>query len=141
PATDVYEFNASKQSKRVSANVSGVFGTDRISLNDNLLNRCSPECVLAVLGHEMGHYVINHIYKTLLYLTVYFFAALWIFRAAIQFALRRFGAHWGIDGTADVAALPLALLVFSVIAFLSTPITNSYTRTQEYEADIFGLNA
>ena len=42
PATNVYEFDASRQTKRVSANVSGLFGTTRISLNDNLLNRCTP---------------------------------------------------------------------------------------------------
>ena len=55
PATDVYEFDASRQSNRISANVSGLFGTTRISLNDNLIKRCSPAEIEAVLGHEMGH--------------------------------------------------------------------------------------
>ena len=63
PATDVYEVDASKQSKRVSANVSGLLGTERITLNDNLLARCSPQALLATMGHEMGHYVLHHIYK------------------------------------------------------------------------------
>ena len=64
---EVWEIDASKQSKRVSANVSGLFGTERITLNDNLLNRCSPGEVMAVMGHEMGHYVLNHLYKDILF--------------------------------------------------------------------------
>ena len=67
PATKVYEVDASRQSDRISANVSGFLGTERITLNDNLLNRCSPECVQAVMGHEMGHYVMNHIYKSVMF--------------------------------------------------------------------------
>ncbi len=63
PAEQVYVFDASKQSKRVSANVSGALGTMRISLNDNLLDRCSLASVRAVMAHEMGHYVMNHVYK------------------------------------------------------------------------------
>ncbi|MEO8002349.1 MAG: M48 family metalloprotease, partial [Arenimonas sp.] len=60
PADDIYVFDASKQTTRISANVSGMMGTTRISLNDNLLNRTSPEEIRAVMGHEMGHYVLNH---------------------------------------------------------------------------------
>ncbi|MEL7372055.1 MAG: M48 family metallopeptidase, partial [Myxococcota bacterium] len=60
PASDVYWFDASKQTTRISANVSGLLGTTRISLNDNLLNGTSPEEVEAVMAHEIGHYVLNH---------------------------------------------------------------------------------
>ena len=58
-AKDVWEIDASKQSKRISANVSGALGTERITLNDNLLNRASLEEIEAVMGHEMGHYVLE----------------------------------------------------------------------------------
>jgi STE24 endopeptidase len=57
---------ASRQINRISANVSGMFGTERITLNDNLLNRTSRGAVLAVMGHEIGHYVLNHTYELLL---------------------------------------------------------------------------
>src|SRR5205823_1161969 len=60
PVNNVYEFNASRQSKRISANVSGAFGTTRISMTDNLMKRTGPQEVYAVLGHEMGHYVLSH---------------------------------------------------------------------------------
>ena len=78
PAKDVYTFDASKQSKRVSANVSGLFGTTRISLNDNLLNRCTPSEVLAVLGHEMGHYVLNHVGIMITWFGLLIVLAFWI---------------------------------------------------------------
>ncbi|HVR41454.1 MAG TPA: GNAT family N-acetyltransferase, partial [Thermoanaerobaculia bacterium] len=70
PAHDVYVVDASRQTTRVSANVSGLFGTTRISLNDNLLNRSSLEEIRAVLGHEMGHYVLNHGARLIIYFTL-----------------------------------------------------------------------
>jgi STE24 endopeptidase len=69
-ATEVWQVDASRQTTRISANVSGVLGTERITLNDNLLKRCSPACVEAVMAHEMGHYVLNHVYEMLLELGV-----------------------------------------------------------------------
>ncbi|PYX36916.1 MAG: peptidase M48 [Acidobacteria bacterium] len=70
PATEVYEFDASRQSNRVSANVSGFAGTQRISLNDNLLQRCTLPEIETSMGHEMGHYVLNHAYKGLVMIGV-----------------------------------------------------------------------
>ncbi|MGC2247526.1 MAG: M48 family metallopeptidase, partial [Terriglobales bacterium] len=67
PANDVYEIDASRQTTRMSANVSGFGNTMRITLNDNLLRRGSPEEIQAVMGHEMGHYVLNHVYKGLMF--------------------------------------------------------------------------
>ena len=140
PATNVYEVDASRQSKRVSANVSGFLGTERITLNDNLLNRCSPEAAFAVVGHEMGHYVLNHVYKGLTFfamVVVVVFAAL---RWALLWSLARWGDRWSITGIGDPAVLPLAVLILSIFSFLLTPVMNTLIRTQEYEADIFGLN-
>ena len=68
PANDVYQIDASRQTTRMSANVSGFANTMRITLNDNLLRRGSPEEIQAVMGHEMGHYVMNHIPKFLFFL-------------------------------------------------------------------------
>ncbi len=141
PATDVYEVDASRQSKRVSANVSGLFGTERITLNDNLLNRCSPQAIETTMGHEMGHYVLHHIYTGLLFFGVCAAVGLGLLRWALDRVLGRWSARWEIRGVGDPAVLPLAVLIVSVIGFLATPITNTFTRVQEYEADIFGLNA
>jgi STE24 endopeptidase len=140
PATDVWEIDASKQSKRISANVSGAMGTERITLNDNLLNRASLEEIEAVMGHEMGHYVLNHVYKETMefgiLIVIAFAVVAWLFER-----LRvRYEATWQIRGIGDPAGLPLLMLLFAAYSFLITPVSNTLTRTAEYEADVFGLN-
>ncbi len=141
PADNVYVFDASKQSKRVSANVSGALGSMRISLNDNLLNRCSLASVKAVMAHEMGHYVLNHVYKGMLelglVLTFGFAFCAWGFNRVVA----RWGGAWGVRSIADPAGLPLIVLLMSTYMFIMTPVTNSIIRTEEIEADAFGLNA
>ena len=140
PATEVYEVDASRQTTRISANVSGFLGTERITLNDNLLKRSTLPEIMSVMGHEMGHYVLNHVYKGLLFtliVLVVFFAGL---RHALKWSLARWGARWEIRGVSDTAVLPLAILIISVFSFLYTPIGNTITRTMEYEADMYGLN-
>jgi STE24 endopeptidase len=140
-ADNVYQMDASKQSKRVSANVSGFLGTMRITLNDNLLNRCSLPEIEAVMGHEMGHYVMNHVFKMLLFMGILIVVGFVLLRACIERLLARYGARWGISGTGDVAVTPLAVFLFTTYLFILTPFTNSFIRMQEAEADMFGLNA
>ena len=140
PAKDVYEIDASKQTTRMSANVSGFANTMRITLNDNLLRRGSPEEIQAVMGHEMGHYVMNHIYKAILFLSVVIVLAFVYLRWGLDWAIQRWGEKWQIRGVGDTAVLPLVILLVSIFGFVITPVMNTYTRTQEYEADMYGLN-
>lgn len=141
PATDVYEVNSSKQSKRVSANVSGLLGSERITLNDNLLARCSPQAVLSTMGHEMGHYVLHHIYKGLMFSVLGAALMFWLLRYGIERILVLWGGRWNLRGVGDAAALPAIVLILVTLSFLSTPFANSFTRGQEFEADLYGLNA
>ena len=141
PAENVYQFNASKQSDRVSANVSGFASTTRISLNDNLLKRCTPAEIKAVMGHEMGHYVMNHVYKGLFETAVFLVVLFALVNFLFQLFARRYGSRLGITGIADIGGLPLLVVLFTVASFIFTPLTNTMVRTQETEADMFGLNA
>lgn len=141
PATEVYEFDASRQSDRVSANVSGLGKTMRISLNDNLLKRCTLPEIETTMGHEMGHYVLNHIYKLLVMQGVVMVIAFAFLNWGVKFALARWGGGWGIGGITDVAVLPLAVIIISFYFFMTTPVGNTITRTMEFEADMYGLNA
>src|SRR5215469_5419039 len=141
PARDVYEFDASRQSNRVSANVSGFANTMRISLNDNLLNRCTLPEIETTMGHEMGHYVLNHAYKGLVMFGVLIFFAFAFVNWSTNFALARWGTAWDLRGIGDVAVLPLVAFFFSLFFFLATPVSDTITRTMEYEADMYGLNA
>ena len=141
PASDVYEVDESRQSTRVSANVSGFLGTERITLNDNLLKRCTPEEIQTVMGHEMGHYVLNHLYNDILFYALFFLAGFAFLDWGLHWALARWGERWQICGITDAAVLPLAVWLLAVFFFVTTPLNNTWTRAQEYEADIFGLNA
>jgi len=141
PATDVFVFDASRQTTRVSANVAGFLGTQRIALNDNLLKRCSLPEIESVMAHEMGHYVLNHVSKALLQIGLLIVVGFAFVRWAFDRVAARWGSRWGITGIADVAGLPLLVLLLSVFFFVMTPVTNTMIRTQEVEADIFGLNA
>ncbi len=140
PAEHIYLFDASKQTKRISANVSGIGPTIRISLNDNLLNRTGPDEIAAVMGHEMGHYVIGHIERALLIITLALFAGFWIMQRIIPGILARYGARWGVRDVADPAVLPLLALLGAVVGLILTPALNTLTRVQESQADAFGLN-
>ena len=138
---DVYEFDASRQSKRISANVSGFMGTMRISLNDNLLNRCSQAEIEAVMGHEIGHYALNHVYESILFFGVILAIGFGFIRWSFDRVRNRWGERWGVRGITDVAGLPLLGALLSIYFFALTPVLNTYIRVNEAEADIYGLNA
>ena len=121
PASDVWEFDASRQSNRVSANVSGFANTMRISLNDNLLKRCTLPEIETTMGHEMGHYVLNHAYKGLVMIGVVIVIGFAFLNWGVQSALARWGEEWGIGGITDIAVLPLAMIVFSIFFFRHDP--------------------
>lgn len=141
PDNNVVEFDASKQTTRISANVSGFLGTTRVALNDNLLDRTSEPEILAVLGHEMGHYVLNHGLRLVIYMTLILGLGFWVVHWLFDRALARWGSRFGLEGRGDPAALPLAVAILSLFFFFATPLTNSITRQAEAEADAFGLNA
>jgi len=141
PAGNVYAFDASRQSTRISANVSGLLGTTRISLTDNLLNDCTPSEVLAVVGHEMGHYVMNHPAILITWLSLLALVGFAFVQWAFGGVAGLFGGAWDVRGIDDPAGLPLAIALFSVFMLAATPVYNTIIRTAEIQADIFGLNA
>jgi STE24 endopeptidase len=141
PANKVWEFDASRQSKRISANVSGFAGTMRISLNDNLLERGTREEIEAVMAHELGHYVLHHVYKGMLFITLVALVGFGFVRLAFGRLVATYGERWRVRGLADPAGFPLVVLLFSIFGFVLTPVVNNYVRTAEAEADLFAINA
>ena len=140
PVTQVFEVDASRQTKRVSANVSGFLGTTRIALNDNLLKQCTLPEIREVMAHEMGHYILNHSFKLVIYFCLFFLAGFVALRVFFQGAVQRWGVRWGVRGIADPAGLPLLSLIFSTVFFLLTPVINTAVRVTEREADAFSIN-
>jgi STE24 endopeptidase len=141
PASNVWLVDASRQSNRISANVSGFLGTTRISLNDNLLNQGTHDEVLAVLGHEMGHYVMGHMTRLILLEGLVIIVAFAFMHWGFMFATEFFGGQWQVRRVEDIAGLPLLVALYSLFFFLATPVTNTISRTTEHQADIFGLDA
>ncbi len=139
PVANVYQFDASKQTNRVSANVSGIFGTAAVRLNDNLLNRCTPAQVRGVMAHEIGHYVLNHVYKFLPFFALFLAAGFVFVSWGLTWATTRGGGS--LRGPGDLAGMPVLVALFTVFLTVLSPIQNSMIRAQETEADIFALNA
>ena len=141
PADHIYVYDASKQTKKISANVSGLGPTTRISLNDNLLNRTGPDEVVSVLGHEMGHYKLNHVPRAIGIFAFIFLVAFYLLYRLVPLIIARYGARWGVRGADDPAALPIFGILLTLFFLVITPVTNTMTRVQEVEADAFGLDA
>jgi len=141
PSDNVVEFDASRQTTRISANVAGFLGTTRIALNDNLLEKTSLPEIKAVMGHEMGHYVLNHGLRGTVYLSLVLAFGFWIVHRVFDALLARWGRPLDLRDRTDPAALPLAVAILAVFFFFATPLTNSIVRQMEAEADAFGLNA
>lgn len=141
PADNVYVFDQSRQHDRISANVSGLFGTMRISLNDNLLERTTPEEVKAVMGHEIGHYVLGHVWMLVAIMTLLLGLGFYLASRILPAILARYGENWGVRGIGDPAVLPLLVIVITIYFTLLTPVTNSLIRWNESAADAYGLDA
>jgi len=138
---NVYQFDASRQSNRVSANVSGFLGTMAIRLNDNLLNRCSLEEIKIVMAHEMGHYVLNHMYEMVIYLAIILVLGFVFIRWSFDRVRQRWGMKWSVSGIGDLAGMPLLSALFALFFLAMTPVMNNIIRSNEAEADLFALHA
>jgi len=138
---EVFQYDASRQTTRVSANVSGFLGTMAIRLNDNLLERCTMPEIKSVMAHEIGHYVLNHVYELLISFGLIIALGFAFVRWSFDRVVRRWGGAWSIEGIADLAGLPLLVALFATYLFLMTPIVNTTIRVNEAEADLFGLHA
>jgi len=135
----VYQVNKSKQTKTMNAYVTGIGPTNRIVMWDTLLAKMNHDEVLSVMGHEMGHYVMKHIWKTLAFLLALSIFVFYLTFRLYEPGLRRWGSRWGVTERGDPASLPWLLLVASAIGFLLSPVISGYSRSNEHKADMFSL--
>jgi STE24 endopeptidase len=136
----VFEVDKSKQTKTMNAYVTGIGPSARIVMWDTLLQKLDREEVLAVMGHEMGHYVLHHLWKGIAFSLLVTFVGFFLAQPMFERGLARWGRRWGVSGErGDPAALPWLLVVSSVLAFAFTPIDAAWSRHVEHQADVFGL--
>jgi STE24 endopeptidase len=116
------------------------FGTSqRIVLWDTTLKGMKEDEILFVMGHEMGHYKLAHIWKGIVRYSLLSVGLLFFAWATMTWAVRRFGGRWGFSELHDIASMPLLLAALTVATFIAEPASNSYSRRVEHEADIFAL--
>ena len=139
PARNVYEVDMSKHTRKINAYVSGFGASQRIVLWDTALTGLSRDEILFVMGHEMGHYTLRHIWKGLAATAVLAFVAFALVAWLIRATLAAFGKRWGVHEAHDLAAVPLMLAMLSLVGYLGAPITNLMSRAIEHEADVFAL--
>ncbi len=135
----VFEVDKSSQTTMLNAYVTGFGSTKRIVLWDTTLQKLSPDQVLFVMGHEMGHYVLHHIWWEFLYFSLLSFLIFYLTYKSSKALLNRFSKQFGFSHLYDIASLPLFILLFGFFIFLFSPLTNYISRTIEHQADIFGL--
>jgi Zn-dependent protease with chaperone function len=135
----VFEVEKSVDTSKVNAYVTGVGHTKRIVLWDTLLGRLSPRQTRFVVGHELGHYVLGHVWVSILISWALTLGGLFAAHRTAAVLLARFGDRFGFHTLADVASLPLLMLLLSVFSLLITPATLALSRHHEREADRFGL--
>ena len=140
PDAPIYVVDKSKQTHETNAYVSGIGSSARIVLWDTILPpRMPQDQLLAIVGHEMGHYVLKHLYWGFLLTVLGLLLALPLAQKFAEWLLRRFGPRWHVDGLTDYAATPALLLTVSLFSFLLAPITNGVSREVEHQADAYGL--
>jgi len=135
----VYEVNKSVDTKTVNAYVTGFGSTKRIVLWDTTMERLEPPQILTVMGHEMGHFVLGHVVKGVFFFSLVILATLYAAHRTADGLIARYKARFRFDSLADVASLPLILLLVNVFSLIVTPVALTFTRYQEHEADRFGL--
>lgn len=138
---ELYVYNESQQTTAFNANVSGIAGTARIALNDNILHHCTNNEIVAIIGHEMGHYVMHHLIILVIEFGLLVTFGFWLVKWISNKLIIKYGSRWQIIFVQDVTSLPLLIFLFTAYFFIITPITNSITRVVEIEADNYGLNA
>lgn len=135
----VYEVDKSKQTKEMNAYVTGIGPSARIVMWDTLLAKLDHDEVLAVMGHEMGHYVLNHLWQGMAFGIAISFLGFFAAQRLFEWGISRWGLEWRADARGDPAALPWLLAVSSLLAFLLSPVYSGYSRHIEHQADVFGL--
>jgi STE24 endopeptidase len=136
---DVYEVDASRQSSKVNAYFTGMFGTKRIVLYDTAINNFSSDELKFIMGHEIGHYLMNHIWYGMLLAIFLFFIAGYLADRFLGGFIRNNSRRFGFDRLGDVASYPLLSLFVTVFFFVAQPITNGASRYMEYKSDTYGL--
>jgi Zn-dependent protease with chaperone function len=141
PPERMFLMKASEKSNGINAYVTGIGSSKRFVMWDTTTDRMPDDEIMAIFGHESGHYMLNHIVKGLVLSMLGLFFVFWICACLAEWLVRRFGERWHIDSIASRAGFLTLLFALSIAEFASTPIDNAISRHFEHEADVYGQEA
>jgi STE24 endopeptidase len=136
PPDKIYMYNGSRQSNNFTANAGGVGSTARVAISDVALKDASLAEVRAVTGHEIGHYVLKHTWWGILVFSVLAIVLFWLADRLFPWFARAFGTNARIE---DPRGVPVLLFIASLFGLLASPLTNTFSRTLESQADLYSL--
>jgi Zn-dependent protease with chaperone function len=136
----VFEVNKSIDTKTVNAYVTGVLSTKRIVLWDTLIAKLEPDELLVVMAHEMGHYVLGHVTRSIWLSVIVTLAGLFLVDRLGRMLIQRYSHRFGFSQLSNVAAVPLLMLLLELANLCLSPAALAYSRFQEHEADRFALD-
>jgi STE24 endopeptidase len=139
PRERMYWMGASEKSTDLNAYVTGFGASKRIVIWDTTIGKMNTPQITFVVGHEMGHYVLNHIPKLLGFFGFLLLISFYVGYRSINWALARNGEKWGVRGVDDYAATPCLILIITLFFFVTGPIGSNYSRHYEHQADQYGL--
>jgi STE24 endopeptidase len=139
PPERIYWMNASEKVNELNAYVTGIGASKRMVVWDTTIAKMTTPQVVAVCGHEMGHYVLNHISKGLTIAAIGSLILFYLGYRLIGGFLAWGGTMWGIRSLGDLASLASLLLLLSVASLILTPVTNGVSRYFEHQADQYAL--
>ena len=135
----MFLMDASKKTNTLNAYVAGLGPSKRLVLYDNTIRKTTPDETLFIVGHELGHYVLGHIWQGFLFFAAGALLGLYLMYRGLHYALNRWGARWKIYGPQDWAALAVLFLLMQLLDFFSAPVMNALSRMEEHAADVYGL--
>lgn len=138
PPSRMFVMNASQRVTGSNAYVTGFGASKRIVVWNTTLKQMPTDEILAVYGHEQGHYVRHHIPKGMAYSAVVLFVFFWIAFGLFRWLTRRFSRHWRVVALDDWSSLGLLLALVTVLGFFAAPVGNAFSRHIEHQADVYG---
>jgi STE24 endopeptidase len=129
-------YNGSRQSNNFTANAGGVGSTARVAISDVAFKNASLDEVRAVTGHEIGHYVLKHTWWGILFSTIGALVLFWLIDRLFPWFARRFGSSAALP---DAPGLPVLVFMFTLFGVVTLPISNSFSRALEAQADMYSL--
>jgi Zn-dependent protease with chaperone function len=139
PPERMFLMDASKKTNQLNAYVAGLGPSKRVVIYDNTIQKTTPDGTLFIVGHELGHYVLGHVWKGLLLFAAGLFVAMVLLFRGLHWTIARWGGRWKIYGPQDWASLAVLFLLLQVLTFFSAPIINGLSRMDEHAADVYGL--